>query len=410
MRTKSICVLLACLFSLSPNVFASPEFDQGVAAFKKNDFNGALAMFQRALRANPNDVNAIYYSGVTYTKLGKMDQAKQCYATLIHSYPRTPAGANAAAAMAYIDPSYLRQLSPGASSATATTSGYRPSQGSFRMETGGGGEGGGSSVGDLVGNVQTATVYFENVGNSLFVPASINNRPIKMIFDSGAHGCTIGLNDAAELGLKTPEGKFTVQHGGIGSEGVVGGWNMNVTLKVGNIEKRNFPISVMANSATPPLLGQTFFKEFNYSVDNAARSIRFNKKVSGGQVAARDSSTMPFKREGNHIIIDVQVNGRNIPCYLDTGASMCVFSAAQARELGITVPDDAPKVQSKGIAGTEIDALVNVNSIRCGPISKSDFEISVSPSEIRHPLLGQTFFGSLRYDIDEDNHLLRMRY
>jgi clan AA aspartic protease (TIGR02281 family) len=402
-RTKSILILLACMFSLSPKVCASPEFDQGVAAFRKNDFNGALTLFQKALRANPNDSNAIYYKAVTFSKLGQTNEAKRCYAILIQSYPGTPAGVNAATAMAYIDPAYLRQLSP----QSRATSGGGGSAGSFKIDSA---PEGAQTVGDLVGNVQTATVYFENVGNSLFVPASINNRPFKMIFDSGAAGCTIGLNEMTELGLKPPEGKFTVQHHGVGSEGGVGGWLTTVTLKVGNIEKRNFPISVMANSATPPLLGQTFFREFNYSIDNAAKSIRFNKKVSGTQTAVRDSSSMPFKREGNHIIVDVQVNGRNIPCYLDTGASMCVFSAAHAQQLGIQVPEDARTIQSKGIAGSETDALVNVNSIRCGPISKSDFEIAVSPSMLPHPLLGQTFFGGLRYDIDEDNHLLRMRY
>jgi hypothetical protein len=77
---------------------------------------------------------------------------------------------------------------------------------------------------------------------------------------------------------------------------------------------------------------------------------------------------------------------------------------------------------TQGISGkTAVKSFV-VNRMKCGPIIKNDVTVTVaqptSDSEIetkgkkeglRHPLLGQEFFGDFRITVDNQANLIRMR-
>jgi predicted aspartyl protease len=390
-----------------PAPAASPDFAAGVASFKKHDFKGALQSFDNAIRKNPNDCNALYYKAVCLAQLGRTAEAKYIYAVLIKSYSSTDAGRNAESAMAYLDPSYLRQLKGQTSSSGGRSSSLGTADGAAVMQYLSGAT---ASVGELVGSPTPCTVYFQNLGNNLYIDALIDNRRLNMIFDSGAHGCTIGLAQMKELGLKPPEGPPTGRAGGVGDGQTTGTWQMKVDLKVGTIEKRNFPIMVLENSNVPSLLGQTFFKEYTYSVDNGAHSIRFIPKQFSGSAGHESAGGIPFKREGNHIIVDVSFNGKTIPCFLDTGAAETLLTTAHCKEVGLTIPEDAETSLSQGVAGVSINKRFPVSRVACGSISKNDFVISVTSNPLPHPLLGQNFFGNLRYEVDDENHVIRMRY
>jgi clan AA aspartic protease (TIGR02281 family) len=391
-------------------VHAGPDFDAGVASFKKNDMNGALGHFDAAIRRNPNDTNALYYRAYALSRLGRTAEAKRDYAVLIKSYPGTPAGQNAAAAMGYLDPKYLRQLqgiSPSASQAGISRSGSTSSAVSAMPS-------GSPTFGELVQAPAQSKVYFENMGASLLVDAYVNNRPCKMIFDSGAGVCTFGIDKAKELGIYVPPGGPTDVSHGVGGDGSVGTWKSTITLRVGQIEKKNFPVAILENSGLEPLLGQTFYREFNISVDNAAKSISFSKKTqtAGAQPYGSNSapSGIPFRREGNHIVVKVLIDGRPIDCYLDTGAEVIALSEKHLKEIGLEVPDDATEGISVGVGGQQVDKIFNVRRISCGPIEKTDIPIHVGKTDIPHPLLGQAFFGSLRYEVDSVNNVIIMRY
>jgi predicted aspartyl protease len=390
---------------------ANPEFTLGVSSYKKRDYASANQHFDNALKQNRNDYNSLYYKALCLAQLGKTTEAKYIYAVLIKSFPSTDAARNAEAAMAYLDPTYLRQLR-GQSAPAGSTSSTASISSSLQSYGGGGGSSGGSAYGELVGSATPSTVYFENLGNNLLVQALINNRKVPMLFDSGAAGCTIGLEQMKELGLKPPEGPPTGRAGGVGDGHTTGTWQMNVSIKVGTIEKRNFPLMVIENSSVPALLGQTFFREYTYSIDNAAKSIRFKPKQAGGTATARgnDGSGIPFTREGNHIIIDVAFNGKTIPCYLDTGAGETLLSIYHCKQIGLNIPEDAENSMSQGVAGISVNKTFPVSRVSCGPISKNDLTVSVTKNPLPHPLLGQNFFGNLRYEVDDENHLIRMRY
>jgi clan AA aspartic protease (TIGR02281 family) len=166
---------------------------------------------------------------------------------------------------------------------------------------------------------------------------------------------------------------------------------------------------VQENMPTLPLLGQTFFRDFQYTIDNAGKSILFVKNGSSAATVANEHNSVPFRNEGREVIVSADINGRSIPMYFDTGAEYCTFSFEHLKQLGISVPDDARQTISVGIAGNSKSFMFTVPRIRLGPIEKQDVPIMATGDHLPHPLLGQTFFGDLRYEFDNQDHLLMIR-
>ena len=94
--------------------------------------------------------------------------------------------------------------------------------------------------------------------------------------------------------------------------------------------------------------------------------------------------------------------------YFDTGAAGITFSQNQAKALNITIPEDAISTMHTGIGGTTGGQDFAVNRMRLGPIDKTNVMISViTHSQMRYPLLGQTFFGEWQFTIDNSQNLIR---
>jgi clan AA aspartic protease (TIGR02281 family) len=419
---------LALIWASAPSTFADTfdqaEFDQGVDAFRQKDYRAALDHFDNVVKANPYNCNAMYYKGVVMAKLGLKNQAVVQYATLIKYYPNTEAAKDAEAALAILNPGYLKQLKP-----QPIKPGQMPStiQITPRLEPVTEPQDAIRTAGDDVSSLpKRSKIYFDKEGKNLLIDASINGRPIKMLFDSGAEHVSLGKNHLAELGIRPPETPPIGKAYGIGDGGAQAIWVMRVTLRVGEIERKNFPITVQEDMPTRPLLGQNFFKQFLYDIDNGAKTITFTKKETDSTTAARDPNVIPFTRDGNEIVVQVEVNGRTIPMYLDTGSEQIFFTADQARTAGLEIPDDAQSGYTRGIAGkTKVKAFV-VPRIRCGPIIKNDVTVlvglapesepdNVSTSArskregLRYPLLGQEFFGDIRVTVDNQANVVRMR-
>src|SRR3974390_2180571 len=50
--------------------------DRGIIAYDSKDYAAALQAFQEALRLNPNNLNALYYTGLTYTASERYPEAQ----------------------------------------------------------------------------------------------------------------------------------------------------------------------------------------------------------------------------------------------------------------------------------------------------------------------------------------------
>ncbi len=238
------------------------------------------------------------------------------------------------------------------------------------------------------------------------VKASINGHPIEMTFDTGASTTVVGLKHWMAMGFPRPSGAATGRSYGIG--GGVDQWTEEVEITVGKITK-HMPINIAEKLASDPLLGETFFGDFQYNIDNRAGYIHFFKKGHNSAASAipYNSIDIPFHNAGNNMVVRGKVNGRDQDFFFDTGANGCHFSTMHLAALGIRIPSDAQMGYSIGVAGRSLTWMFPVDTIEVGDLKKTNFRISVSQDMVPYPLLGQSFFGDRKYVIDNDRKLIR---
>jgi clan AA aspartic protease (TIGR02281 family) len=117
-------------------------------------------------------------------------------------------------------------------------------------------------------------IPFRHIGKNMLITAKINGMPIDCIFDTGAFGVLLGMNHITQMGIHFPPGTMVGK-----SSGVVGSMTTYFfpidSIEVGDIKKTNFGIAVSATSQAIPLLGQSFFGDRKYVIDNEKMLIRF---------------------------------------------------------------------------------------------------------------------------------------
>ncbi len=422
---RSFALFLAQLTILSivlqgialPAQAAPDAFALGVKQFGAKTYPLAIASFKKAIAANPKNDSARYYYALSLHYSKNIPAAIKAYAELIRMMPDSNGASYARIALAKLDAALLSSLPPSrvaqqqysqsSSTASAAAAGGA-SQAQFRQSSPVA-----SNPNDKLPD--DCRIYYTLENNSFILDAYVNGRPMKMIFDTGAEDCAFGKDNLAAAGVAGPTGKSTGTAHGVGDGGAQATWDMKVDLKVGTIERKSFEIGVQDTMNGYPLLGQTFFQDFTYTIDNGAHSIHFVKKrkASGSAYAdpARDPNNVPFTRHGNEIVVNVSVNGRPTKMYFDTGATSCSLSKEQVKQLGLTIPEDAEIIEVVGIAGSTRARVFNVRSMKMGAIEKFDFPVHVCDSEMAGiGLLGQTFYNDHQYTIDYERgliHLLR---
>lgn len=120
----------------------------------------------------------------------------------------------------------------------------------------------------------TMDVPFEKAGNNMLVTVKINGDPIQMYFDTGADGVAMSMMHFHLLGLKFDDQTMVGTSHGAGGSSVTYMTKVH-SIELGDIRKYNFPIAVLENFLPHPLLGQSFFGDRRYVIDNEAKMIRF---------------------------------------------------------------------------------------------------------------------------------------
>lgn len=123
----------------------------------------------------------------------------------------------------------------------------------------------------------TVEVPFKIYGNNMIVDAQVNGHTCPMYFDTGAALILFDLRSFAGMGLSIPAGASMTMVGGVG--GSVPAYMFNVdSLRLGGIQKNNVPVCVALSGGPPfPLLGQPFFQDKRYTIDNDKKVIRFQR-------------------------------------------------------------------------------------------------------------------------------------
>lgn len=379
-RTVVSLAVTALMVSNLPCV-AADDFKAGVVLYGQGKYKETAASMEAAIKKNPANVNAMYYAALSYHRLGQTAKASALYKEIMVKFPASEASikvrmilSKGTATQAIITTPRQKVLLVGDDERVSAADMPDSESISFRREPGG----------------------------HLIVDVQVNGRTQPFIFDTGAEGCVIGKNQLAALGINPGRLKMVGYSMGIG--GSVPTYEMDAQLQLGRI-KRTVPLSVHDKLDVLPLLGQSFFGDMRYDIDNAVGRIRFTKPGSKQEALPHDTIDIPFMQQGKEIVITVKVNGNPVQMYFDTGAQRTLF----------TVQDVGPSGWNKigyggaaGIGGGGMTIEYQVDSIEVGSMRKSNFQVSVMPSSpIPHGLLGQDFFGNRKYVIDYERHVLR---
>lgn len=437
----ALLVLSGATFTMAPPAEAqSTAYIEGTGLYRAGRYKEALARFQETLKKYPTDGATYYYMGNCYQQLKDIQSAKACYAKAIEHGKSQPPGVNALKALLAIDPAYAKSVVPGynyklqmmlpghgrfgndmaavAAQQSGTQNHATTSSSSSSRQTvtsyGGHSTTSSSSGADASLPQEGKFVITDNpYGNNMtYVSAQLNGRVVPhMLFDTGAEMVLFGRNHLQQLNIPLPTGPSTSVVKGVG--GNQNAWRMNVDLKVGNIERRNFPITVQESMDAPPLLGQSFYKDYQCQVDKQGGQIRLTRNDVYKQSIASATpygniNNVPFTRQGNLMVVNVEINGRTVPMCMDTGAGATQFTKEQLQMCNVPIPQDAVIGSSSGIGGTTQTQIFPVSRVKMGPIDKSNFPIQVvGRASMPYPLLGQDFFGDWKYSIDSINNAIK---
>jgi predicted aspartyl protease len=391
---------------------ATDKRDQAIALYNARDYRGAAGILDVYLLANTTDYYAAYYAALAHQQLGDSGKARQYYRQVYNLAPNSKIGTYARDILLKLDPSFAASIARTTKASTAIPS----------TETG--------IVKAIVDLPPTdeappldptlpaeCRVRFEKGLGTVQLDAFIDGRPLKMTLDTGASGISVGKNQLAQMGAPLPPGKADGVTDGSSISGPISFWMIKATVKVGPIERKNCDIQVLDSSSAQPLLGQTFFKGLDYTIDQGGGEVVFRQKAltaKMGEIKNSVSVPFTFKEAENRIIVQVEVNGKSGPMIFDSGsaANACLFkSTGQLDAFGLKVPDDAwlsrPVVSRNQIRGTGLHFVVK--RIKLGPIDRSDIDVGVdmgSSNDENLPLLGPPFWQGYEYTIDMKKKLI----
>ena len=395
-QTLFLSAAFLCCHALSCSALDSLQ--QGIQLYNKRDFKNAVTSLDKAAKSQSTQATAYYYEALCYSQLGDREKALYYYSLVSRSFPNSNEGRLAA--------SYIQTIGTGRAPRTASTIAPAPAA-SSRMSIAGG-EGFANASDDELRLLPTETTvpFSRGQGGHLYVDAQINGRTIRSIFDTGASVCLFGKQELQNAGVALTLGAEKIPLGGVGSQTLFAS-PMMVNVKLGRVERR-MPILVQEGYNGPPLLGQTFYNGYRYEIDNVSGIIRFVKKSSAAAAVPYDAIAVPFRVEGNDLVVTAQINGMPCEMFFDTGAAHNVFSGAQFASLGIPMRN-TQMVMTGGIGGSAPGYVTEVDSIKLGSMVKNNVTVTVMPyGGPPKPLLGQPFFGDRKFVIDNDKQVIRI--
>jgi len=394
-----------------------PEFESAVKLFNQKQYSAAIPILAKIIDRPSPKPTPIYYAGLCYQNLGIASMARQCYQVLADSFPTSPEARMSKEVLARLQrsantssksykPTSDAALSEGLHvTAPAVEPGKLDARGAtsylrqFSM-----------SDAEWKSLPDEAKVPFRRATSShLYVNGSVNGRAMEMMFDTGAEQCHFSKKQLESLGINIGNTGARIPVQGVG--GISYSQMIMADITIGELRRR-IPVLVDEESVGMPIVGETFFKEFRYDIDNGGGFIRFSKKSRGGVVSKSYESTdviaIPYRNVGENMVVIAKVNGRNFPMIFDTGSFAICFSAGQAMALGIQIPGDAKHIVTSGAGGAVGAYEFNIDRIEVGPLIKTGVRIIVNESSSPPmPLLGQPFYSDRRFTVDTEKHLIK---
>jgi predicted aspartyl protease len=112
-------------------------------------------------------------------------------------------------------------------------------------------------------------------GRTILVKGRVNGKDCDMIFDTGAYNSCFSTNIwINQLGLSIPADARRTVTGGVGGN-VLGYQFRTDRIELGPLMKTNVEVVVIESGPPFPLLGQDFFKDKRFTIDDDKHVIRF---------------------------------------------------------------------------------------------------------------------------------------
>jgi predicted aspartyl protease len=364
----------------SPPASLASDYDDAVNLYQKRDYTNASVGFAKIVSRESSNSSACYYFALSLQQLGKYSQAKTLYRLITQKFPNTEVARLSAQAFNQLDRRGIKD----ADVAAAQTPNLA-----------------GEANSDVLPD-DVKVPFTRSSGHHFMIKATLNGRPMDMIFDTGAEMCAFGKKHLTQAYIAMPTGEATGAASGVG--GVVKTWTMPLQIGVGGI-KRTINAVIQEKLDVDPLLGESFFCDYVYDIDIQGGVIRFTKRSKAKESYPADNIAVPFTLMGKEMVVEAKLNGHPLKMIFDTGAASNVIGMMQLVMLGIH-PTDAVATGARGIGGTMTGIAFNADSVELGAIRKSSVPFTALNGYSMPPLLGQPFFGNRRFTIDNENRVI----
>lgn len=385
LKSAFLVLLFFVQFLVPPNAYAEDLYADGAKLYAARRYVQAIDYFRAAYTAGIQQANSTYYLALCYHQLGKLEDARQAYTMVVQKFPGTPAAVNSQKMLARLSP-VVSQLQTGDSQVNWS---------------------------QIPSNVAVPFRKDPQQG-WIIIPATIGGAPISMIFDTGAGITTCRQTFIDSNNIKVTD---TTHHGSLeGAGGEVQSSIVVAEVGVGPI-RRNLAIAVEQDESysangkqvptNMPLLGQNFFADLAYTIDDASKTITFKDPVQNARQTDPDREAS-YRMDGTTMIIRPKLNGRECDMIFDTGCSLIAFADRHMDECGLVLPPSARSALSGGVGGSRQAFDFSIDSVQLGPVTKRNPQASVMlNSQLPDPLFGQSFLTGLRYTIDPVRKVIR---
>ncbi len=226
------------------------------------------------------------------------------------------------------------------------------------------------------------------------------------------------------MGIELPKGEPASFGAGVGSSKRIPMWNMTADLKLDKIERRSFPILVSSSPLPYPLLGENYYSDLQYTIDNQNKAILFKSRPDPKSTFAQDNQVnstasmtvspsgnyvynVPFKVDNQSLVVVAKLDGKECPMIFDTGADVCLFTVPQVEKLGLKLRSLGQTMRVTGTGGVTRAPLCEIENAQIGPISGPMLCLISNQTLMSKPLLGQTFFKNWHFTIDHTDGVIQ---
>ncbi len=401
---KRAIIFSAFLVGFSHAQAAQSDYELGVEQYKKGDFANAALSFDKALKTNQTDPSIWYYDALCYHQLKNWTLATSRYKTLAKYYPNTPAGKLAIAFLKKHDPSFVETVAAtsGAASAPLKKSNRSATSTSEKLPTDEASEEEDELEKELANLPDKAHFYFKKgPSGHMEVDLLVNGHPVKAEFDTGA-SAFFYRDSLSESGVdlnKSKQGQMA--RGWAGS--LVSTKTMPAEVKLGSLTRKiDIKIANSTGDLGHNLIGQDFIKGYQYEIDDKGGRVDLKKIL---ELKAKDINPLydiPLTVKGTKDYIPIQINGKQVNAFIDTGSFATILSAGQAKVLGLTFSGESQRLMGVGGSVTMEKAYVD---IQIGGLRQSNFPVLIGGSG--GCAIGQDLMNGWRYKVDRKNKLLR---